>query len=241
MKAFLILLAIILLTVGYLSFSYSRINSHLASQNQTSPFKEKQYPILGQGQSSIRYLAVGDDLSAGVGASDFKKTYSYKVAENLGRQADIVTFINLSKPGVTTEQAMAQATQASLEKADIITVHLGLSDLHNFVNPDDFKKSYEKVLSRLATTRARIYLINIPYLGSPKLVSFPFNFALDLKTQQLNEIIESIAKQNGLFYINLHSETLDSLGQDENYSPDLIHPSEDEYLHWAQIISRQIR
>jgi lysophospholipase L1-like esterase len=241
MKAFLILLAIILLIAGYLGFNYSRINTHLTKQNQNSPFKEKQYPILGQGQSSIRYIAVGDDLSAGVGASDFKKTYSYKVAEKLGKQADIVTFINLSKPGATAEQAITQASQASLEKADIITVHLGLNDLHNFVNPSDFKKSYEKVLSRLATTRARIYLINIPYLGSPKLVGFPFNFALGLKTQQLNEIIESMAKQNGLFYINLHAETLDSLGQKTSYSPDLIHPSEDEYLRWAEVISKEIR
>src|SRR5688572_9816714 len=92
-----ILIALVAIFV-YLNYSYNQIVRQLDKQEKHTPFTQKKYLLLGQGLSSVKYIALGDDLAAGVGAKDHQSTYSFILAKDLTRRADILTFINLSSP-----------------------------------------------------------------------------------------------------------------------------------------------
>ena len=86
-------------------------------------------------------------------------------------------------------------------------------------------------------TKAKIYIINIPFIGSNSLILPPYNYYFNFRTIEFNKIIEDLAQKNNISYIDLYSPTIKEFNKsDSYYSADLFHPSAKGYAFWAKII-----
>lgn len=229
-------LLVIYFIIGiYLNRSYAYFYNFLAQKNLTPPPHETQ-TIIGNNLNNptiIKYVALGDSLTAGVGASDYKNSYPYLLAQKLSLKKN-VELVNLSHAGDTSlDLLIRQLPQALSAKPDLITLLIGVNDIHNLKSLKEFESNYIKIATVFKKTNAKIYLLAIPYLGSDKIVYPPYNLVLDLRTKQFNNVIKKISTDLGVGYIDLYS-----LSKPVNfYSPDQFHPGDQGYSEWIKAIN----
>ena len=229
----------------YLYFAYSYFYYFIGRTKLSNPSTENPKHLYNTNGEikSVKYMSLGDSLSAGVGSLDGKNTFTYQFAKNLSNKYQKVEFYNVAWPGnTTTEVIKNQLPQAIAEDPNYITLLIGTNDVHNRMSEEEFKKNYGLILQELLSqTNAQIVVINIPYLGSDKIVLPPYNWILDMKIKTFNKIISdqvdiwNVSKR--IKFVDLYKETGGSEAQNKDYySPDLYHPSDKGYLIWAQII-----
>jgi len=240
-KYLIIIIAIIFaLTLIYLNRSYAYIYNRIDKSNLQNPNMQQSYLLEAKNQNSkiINYVALGDSLTAGVGSTDYKQTLPYLLAENLS-QKGAVNLNNLAVPGAKTKDVIAyQLNQAIALNPDYITLLVGVNDVHGLVSLKKFQTEFQKIIDQLSTkTKAKIIIINIPYLGTSNLILPPYNWYFDKMTKNFNEAIKQTAAKKSLYYIDLYSQTKDSFAKNKKlYSSDFFHPSNEGYKIWAQII-----
>lgn len=232
MRLIITLIALLVVFV-YLHFAFARFYNFIGAQNLTSPIRENFFSIKNpQGGSSLKYVALGDSLSAGVGSEDPQQTLVYQYALHLAENVLQVDVVNLAVPGATTEDVIQNQIPAVIaQQPDYITLLIGINDLHNRVPPETFRSNFKVILSHLITqTKANILIMNLPYLGSGKLVYPPYNFLLDYRTKQFNDIIADLSTEKRIHLVNLY-------GAPVIYSSDQFHPSGAGYMIWRTLIN----
>ncbi|MFA6190298.1 MAG: SGNH/GDSL hydrolase family protein [Candidatus Staskawiczbacteria bacterium] len=243
-KIYLIIILIIIVVLGiYINRSYAYIYNKTSQDNLLSPDKSQTYIIESmKNDKDLIYVAVGDSLTAGVGVDNYKESYPYLLSEKMSGEGNII-LKNRSIPGFTTGNLKNELLSlAILDKPNIVTLLIGVNDIHNQISKKDFEENYDEILKELTTkTTAKIYLINIPYIGSSKLILPPYNLYFDFETKQFNKIIENLAQKYNLTYINLYSASKTEFEKsDSYYAKDLFHPSAKGYAMWANIIFANI-
>ena len=182
--------------------------------------------------------AGGYSGNGGVGADDYQNTFPFYYAQNLTKNYSIVKLINLGVPGATTRDLIKdQLPKVLKEKPQYVTILIGINDLHNFINLKEFEENYNKIVSEIREkTGANITLFTIPYLGSNKIVFFPYNVVLDLKTREYNNSIKGICVTKNFKCIDLYKASVsDTFIKDStNYSIDNFHPSSKGYKIFAE-------
>lgn len=240
-KRILILSLLILVCVGiYLNRSYAYIYDKIDNMALTAS-NDKQTYTLGDTQAldkNIVYVALGDSLTAGVGVDTYEQSYPYLFAQKLAQKNMSITMYPYAIPGAKTKDVEDQLLDETIKTSpDIITILIGVNDVHGNIETIEFKNNYENILKRLVQeTQAKIYIINIPYIGSPKLILPPHNLYFDKKTQEYNEILTELASQYKVEYIDLYTPTRESAKKELYYASDLFHPSYLGYTLWAQIL-----
>lgn len=228
------LLVIPLIIAVYLYLSYAYFYQFLREHRSVSPIHEIT-TIIGNNPKTqtIKYVSLGDSLTEGVGASAYQKTYPYLLARKLSSKNN-VELVNLSRAGDTSEDVLvSQLSQALSEKPDLVTLLIGINDIHNLESLKEFENNFSRIANSLKNSGAKIYLLSIPYLGSSKIVYPPYNLILDFRTKQFNNVIKKIAAEMKVAYIDLYS-----LKKGPNfYSPDQFHPSDFGYEEWSKTIN----
>lgn len=244
----LLAVVIILGVIFYLNLSYARIYNFIKEHKLQNPSLEQRY-IISNGQNFLlgvkneqqyKYVALGDSLTAGVGSARHEETFPYLLAQKLAVQGGKDIFlINLGQPGADVAEVLKfQVSEAVKENPDYISLMIGTNDVHNFTSRGFFSSSYKTIITTLSQqTKAKIILLNLPYLGSNKLVWPPHNTWLDFRTRQFNEDIAKIAREEKIFLNDLYTQTKTLSSQPEFYSTDLFHPSAQGYILWAQSIN----
>lgn len=229
MKVHMIWLIILLIIGVYLIVGFTSFYSFIGLKNLRPP-AHSQSTIINGGSSLVKYVALGDSLSDGVGVSKYSDSFPYILAEKLAGGKSI-ELINLAHAGDTTEEAVNnQLARAVAAKPAIVTILVGVNDIHQRTRDGNFEKNYTKIVRAMHETGAKVYCLSLPYLGSEKIVLFPYNFILDWRTKQLNEIIKKIADQEGCRYVDLYNAK-----KSKNfYADDLFHPSADGYKEWLE-------
>lgn len=189
----------------------------------------------------LKYVALGDSLTYGVGTNNYWESYPYLVARDIAdkNNGQAVTLYNYSWPGDKSSDLITKFLNFSIkEKPSVVTILIGVNDIHNQVSASDFKANYVRILSRLKSeTKADIYAISIPYIGSDKLILPPYNYYFNYKTKQFNKIIKDLAAEYKVNYVDLYTPTLSLFKKTgDHYSVDLFHPSASGYALWGKII-----
>ena len=239
MKSYL--LVIIILTAGlliYLNRAYARIFD--SGKNLMPTNIQRSYNLEnGRGIKNIKYSALGDSLTYGLGATDYTGTFPFFIAQNLLNDNKSALVHNIAVRGATLEDVFKeQLPQAVQENPDFITLLIGINDVRGFTSADDFKSSYEELVAQLTKTHAKIIIINIPSLGTDSLILPPYRSYFDARTKQFNQIIKAIANSRSLKYVDLYTKTKDKfINNSDLYSADQFHPSRGGYILWGQIIN----
>lgn len=228
-------LLVILFIIGiYLNRSYSYFYTFLGQIHLPAPSYQPKTLVGNRLDSQvIRYAALGDSLTAGVGVPNYENSYPYLIAKKLSSVQNVELF-NLSQPGATSLAVLTyQIPQVLPSHPDLVTILIGINDIHSLKSAKEFENNYIQAVTALKTTETKIYLLSIPYLGSEKIVFSPYNFILDFRTKQFNNIIKNISKKYRTGYIDLYS-----LSKSANfYSADQFHPGEAGYKEWSKIIN----
>jgi len=238
LKIILIILALVLAYL-YLSHRYIYLRIGWAHLQATD---DRHTYILGNVADSddkLIYAAIGDSLTSGVGTDKYEESYPYLLSAYLAGTNRTIVHKNFSYPGARTENVIKDLlVPAIAAQPDIITLMIGVNDVHGFVSMDKFRENYDFILRELTEkTKAKIYLISIPYIGCHTLVFPPYSYYFDSDSKDFNEVIKDLAKTYDLNYIDLASVTEEVLKDDgPYYSADSFHPSAMGYASWAKII-----
>ena len=238
MIGFVIFLVIIGL---YLNRAYAHIYNTIGAAGLKPVNSAGEHLIINNmiAATSSIYVALGDSLSAGAGVSGSEQSLPYLLAQKMAGKDKKIVLNNYSVPGFKTgdliDQLLAPAIAA---KPNVVTLLIGVNDIHNQVSPDDFRKNYDEILSRLTKeTAAQIYVVNIPFIGGSGMMLPPYQFYFDNKTREFNAVIKELTIKHSVRYIDLYTPTVALFKTaGDHYSADLFHPSAAGYKIWAEII-----
>lgn len=233
MKLLLIFLVLILTGI-YLNRSYAYFYNSIGEKRLVSPLHETTMMVGSKPEGpTITYLSLGDSLTSGVGVSDYKNSYPYLIAKKMSLKNN-VRLINLAHQGDTSADLIVNQLPKALSfNPDFITVLIGVNDIHNLKSLKEFEDNYTRIVEALKKSNAKIYILSIPYLGSGKIVSFPYNLILDFRTRQFNGVIKKISDKYQVKYIDLYFAPK----PERFYSQDQFHPSGEGYILWRDLIN----
>lgn len=240
-KIGVIIFFVFLLILGiYLNRSYAYIYHKIGDGNLAIFESNKEYIINKNMQNSktLIYAALGDSLTAGAGVDNYEQSFPYLVSEKLGYNQKVILKSRAILGYKSIDLKNVLLPLAINDNPDIVTILIGVNDVHNFIDKKEFEKNYDEVLKQLTQkTSAKINVINIPYIGSKNLIFPPYNLYIDSQTKEYNKIIKTLAQKYNLKYIDLYTESLKEFKRsDTYYSNDLFHPSAKGYALWADII-----
>lgn len=243
MKAFLIALGttgfFLLIAGAYLWYSHASIYWKLGKLPLPSSLSEESYLIGSSTASSgITYVALGDSLTAGVGVDTYTSSYPYLVAEDIEKNGTAVTLYPYAVPGVRSQYVLDNFLDAAIARdPDVVTLFIGINDIHGNIPAALFKKNYSAILKELTTkTEARVYAIGLPYIGTPDLINAPMRYYFNWRIKTYNEIIRGLATEYGVTYIDLYAAQLPHELDPSYYATDAFHPNALGYTVWSQRI-----
>lgn len=231
----------ILLAGLYLSLLYGRFYNNIGDKHLLSPYIQNRLVLLNPDEvGTVRYVALGDSLTAGVGSDDVESTFVYQVAKKLSSQFGKVEVVNLGVSGATSKDLIeGQLPQVAKEEPQYITLLIGVNDVHNKVSAEDFRRNLTRIVDHLLTkTAAQIVLLNLPYLGAPDVLPVPLSSALNARTKQFNTIISEFGSTERVQLIDLYSGLRQPFVKNPAYyASDRFHPSGEGYLLFGKIIN----
>lgn len=192
---------------------------------------------------NLIYAALGDSLTSGMGLNKYENSFPYLLAKDLFLDGKKVSLKNFSYPGYRTDDLIENLLdQAIASNPQIITLLIGVNDIHGFYSQEKFKKNYQFILDRLTKeTKAKIYVISLPYIGDDVFVA-PFNYYSSQRTAEFNEIIKELARVHNIKYIDIAEPTKTIFSQDKSYyATDEFHPSAAGHALWEKIIFNDIK
>jgi len=227
--------------IGYLLLANYLIYYRIHHAGFITPDTKYDYTLTASKINSapLVYAALGDSLTSGVGVDDYQDSYPYLLAQKMSQgknyQVELKTF---SYPGARTFEIIKDLLGPAIAaKPDVVTVLIGVNDIHGRIGLQAFENNYDYILNKLTKeTGAKIYLIGLPALGTADMLP-PFNYYFEKQTDLYNEAIKSLAKKYDLQFIDLNGATLSRSKKDDGYyARDSFHPSANGYRLWAQII-----
>lgn len=238
-------LVFIVSSIIYFNRAYAYIYNHIDHAALKPPTRENVYSVSNNkmASSSLTYVALGDSLTAGVGVSKLEEAYPYLLAKYFAGNDNQINVKSRAVPGAKTSDILNGLLPLGInDNPDIVTLMIGVNDIHGQINDAVFRKNYEEILRRLTSeTKAKIYVVSIPYIGSDSLLLPPYNYYFDAQTKEYNKIILELANKYQLKYIDLYTQTESLFKTDgPHYSADFFHPSAEGYKIWADLIYASI-
>lgn len=232
---------LLIIAAIYLNRAYSYIYHKIDDAALLSPDHTRTHLVVNNetASSSLVYVALGDSLTAGVGASKYEESFPYLLAQYFAGNDRAIVLENRAVSGAKSSDLLQGLLPGAIkDDPDIVTLLIGVNDLHGQVSLAQFKDNYDKIVKRLVTeTKAKIYLINLPLIGSNQLLLPPYKDLFSRQTRQYNQIIFEIAKKYSVSYIDLYLPTEELLrNSGSHYASDFFHPSAEGYKIWADLI-----
>jgi lysophospholipase L1-like esterase len=239
-KVIIISAAVFIFLIAYLFAAHHYIYRRITLAGLKASDSQGEYVIQNEAKSGVNlnYTALGDSLTAGVGVMKYEESYPYLLAQKIADGKDNIILRDRAYPGARTGDLLGNLLTAAVnDQPDIVTILIGVNDIHGNVSKNKFTKNYTEILKRLKTeTKARIIAISIPYIGADSLLLPPYNSYFKYKTIEYNKIIKKLTQASKVEYIDLYTPTEHMFENTKLCSTDLFHPSANGYGLWAKII-----
>jgi len=187
----------------------------------------------------VRYLALGDSLTQGVGAPDLDTgSFPALVSERWRKKGCKVELRNVGASGNTASQVISDQLPAIAEfKPTFITFQSGANDIANSVTPDAYRKDVRTVLDAAKGSGARVVVfLQNEWFRAPAGPGFGGTAE---KRDAYDAIMIEEVKAKGVELLDLR--LLYRQQADKNaWIDDGIHPTAEAYDAWAAEIARVI-
>lgn len=225
--------------IGYLWFGYANIYNRIGAGNLKTVDEQYIYTFNINASQELKYAALGDSLTAGIGTDSYEESFPYLIGKELSDNKKVI-LKDFSLLGARTEDLIKKNLLLSTieDKPDVVMLLIGVNDVRENISEEEFKKNYEYIVNELIdNTEAKIYLISIPLIGSNTLYLPPYDWYFKNKTIKFNKIIKDIAIEHSIAYIDITSPTEQIFKKDGMYySADSFHPSKEGYKILTKII-----
>lgn len=240
MKYFLVATLIIGI---YLNRTYAYFYNYQGSHFIINPAYPETHLFQKADKFETKKLAVlGDSLMSGTGSTKEENSLAYLIASNLAQEQNIQMH-NFSHPGVGIKDVYGRQVPEVLKlQPHYVIMMIGTNDIHNKMTLGDFDDIYRETIQKLLNeTDAEVIVINIPYIGSDRILFKPWDYILDSRIKEFNKVISAdLSGKQKTKLINLYAQFSDRFRKASDlYSVDQFHPSDLGYALWAEyIISR---
>ena len=189
---------------------------------------------------AVRYLALGDSLSQGVGAPDEQTgAFPARLAEHWRGAGCEVELQNAGISGYTAEQVLTdEVPQIEEFEPTLITFQAGANDIVNAVTLDDYRKNVKAVLEAATGSGAHVLVLaQNEWFRSPEGQTYGEDLAA--QREAFDNVMIEEADAAGAEFVDMR--TLYTQQADENqWVEDGIHPTSEAYEAWAAELSGAI-
>jgi acyl-CoA thioesterase I len=183
---------------------------------------------------NVRYLALGDSLTQGVGAPDEQTgAFPALLAERWRADGCEVELQNAGISGYTAGQILAeQVPQIESFAPTIVTFQAGGNDIANGVPIDEYRGNVKAVLDRATASGARvIVLAQNEWFRSP--VGVDYGEDVPAQRAAYDDVLIEETSAHGAEFVDLRPLYAEQADQDL-WVEDGIHPTPDAYEAWAE-------
>jgi len=220
-------LAIAVLIVGYLIFCIwhmkrlTDISTRLIAQH---------VPFHRENPSGTPNIAVlGDSLALGVGADA-----NGSIAAYFGRDfpdADVTLF---ARSGMRVKELDETFPTFADGSRDFMLLEIGANDITHFTSMNDFKASLRSVFRKAKKASKNVAALHSSNVGLAPFFPRPFNWLMTLRTRSFRSAYMTIAKEEGVAYVDLYRSSWDNEMKDTGqfYASDFLHLTSEGYGIW---------
>lgn len=199
----------------------------------TRLFKKKPYV----------YVALGDSVTEGIGATSAQRSFASVIASYLRHQNKNLQYHNLGKRGAPTRDILTkQLDNAIALNPDLVTISAGVNDIRVFSTPWQFKKDLSMLLNRLEQeTHAEIVINNIPDFSVTPLIPRYSKRIVRFIIRRFNNAMDDVVANSHATLVDLFNLTA-VFGKQypEAIADDRFHPSDFGYAIWASAMLHHI-
>lgn len=236
-----------------LYISLGLIVLYFAVEVGLSEYKYLHYPKLpdidqsdktfGQGPV-LRYIAAGDSIGVGEGASELSQTFNYKVAEVLA-QTHTVEYKNISVRGYTTSDVLnKQVDDIIAYKPDIVTISMSGNDATHLVSGKKVLENYKTIIGKLEQgTGAKIYISNVPNFNGASALPWFFIDFIEWRSEAQDKTMQ-LLEDDRTKIVNIHNFGWDKdpyKDRSKTYAADHFHPNDLGYQNWTDAFLAKIK
>ena len=195
--------------------------------------------MLGNGPS-LRLLAAGDSIIAGVGAARVERALVWQTGAALARRLGRGIQWNANGLiGARSDSLLERyRAVAGAEPADVVLLSSGVNDITSLTSQADWRSNLRSVFSGVIahSPHAVIAVAGIPPLGAFPLLPQPLKAAAGQRGMAFDRVLRDVASE---FPQVLHVPVAFS-ADPKRFSPDGFHPSEDSYAGFAAVFAERI-
>ena len=229
--------AAIAVLVLYVSFASSKIIYAV----YFSDFAEIQQEdkIFGQGEE-LRYIAAGDSIALGLGASSVENTFTYRVAESLGEKNKVV-YKNIAIKGMRTKDFIEeQLPEIIAFGPDIVVITIGGNDATRLKSRESILDNYNTIIKKLEDgTEATIYISNIPRFKGTKVLPEWYISLIERKYIEANKNILALDGER-VKIIDAYGKWQERSESENILAIDGFHANDKGYILWAESFLERI-
>jgi lysophospholipase L1-like esterase len=187
-----------------------------------------------------RFIAIGDSIIAGVGASTLEKALVGQTASALAISVNSqIDWTVIGKIGITSKGILEKLIpELPKHEAEFIFLSAGVNDITSLARTRDFRKSMHRLIDALEqhSPSAVIAVAGIPPLRGFPLLPQPLRALLGLRGISFDDVVKDVAQQyQRVVYVPLSFDP-----SPEKFSSDGFHPSEASYREYADIVAAQL-
>jgi acyl-CoA thioesterase I len=188
----------------------------------------------------VRYLALGDSLTQGVGAPDESTgAFPALLAEHWRADGCEVELQNVGISGYTAGQILAeQVPQIESFQPNIITFQAGGNDIANGIPIDEYRENVKEVLSSAKGSGARvIVLAQNDWPRSP--VGVDYGESVPSQREAYDDALIEEASAQGAEFVDMRPLYTEQADQNQ-WVEDGLHPTPEAYQAWAGKLSEEV-
>ena len=195
----------------------------------------------------MSYVALGDSYTIGTGAYSPAHSWPSIIAERLKQQTgQEVELTNPAVNGFTTRDLIDKELPLLRRlKPGLVTILIGVNDLVRERTPEDYRASLAQIYDEVAAQKVpdgHVFAISIPnWSVVPAAREYGDPEQIRHLTDTFNDIAREEAAARGFGWIDITAASISGLGTPGWISSDGLHPGDNQYAAWAEVIWHSVR
>lgn len=175
----------------------------------------------------LTWLAIGDSITAGTGASILTNCYVYQTSKQLRQNGKPHHLIDSGIGGLRSDQILARYKyNGGRCDPDLVTIMVGTNDCEQSVSTATFQTYLQNLIDDVRMNKkvgkCQIVLCSIVWTNDTANANVP----------AFNTIIQQVATSKGCTFVDTHSAYSDTAHQFDN-----VHPNDSGHLAIANILT----
>jgi acyl-CoA thioesterase-1 len=218
-----IMFFVLIIALGVTAEAVRLVKLALSVRSNAAYWQNRAHASVGDG--AFTYVALGDSVAQGIGASRPDRGYVGLTADAIARATGRpVRVINLSVTGATVADVIrTQLPELKRLTPDLITLDIGANDANHQISEATFKQDYGTLLAALPADRTVV--CDIP----------PFGFRSDHGlVAQWNPFVRDTIMNGGFAFAPVYNRIYPRRHDIRIFGADVFHPSDTGYRElWA--------